>query len=157
MDAKSPLRGSVLRAILHSTAIVPSSGLRQADHIPYMDSAREPFRIPARWQFCGQLTASLRYVNSRDFSGPANHVHCARPQPKPSNEKYSETTPGRLGARDDAPGCVAFRYLHGVGTQNKTLSRLDGWPMRPPVNASPKPSRATAHDSGPMWIATPSS
>src|SRR5713226_8138396 len=35
--------------------------------------------------------------------------------------------------------------------------RLNGWPMRPPVNASPRPSRATAHDSGPMWIATPSS
>src|SRR5262249_25978692 len=27
----------------------------------------------------------------------------------------------------------------------------------PPVNASPRPSRAPAHDSGPMWIATPSS
>ena len=26
-----------------------------------------------------------------------------------------------------------------------------------PVNASPRPSRATAHDSGPMWIANPSS
>src|SRR6478672_4044069 len=69
----------------------------------------------------------------------------------------SLTTPGRPGARDDAPGCVAFRHLHGVGTQNRTLSRLNGWPMRPPVNASPRPSRATAHDWGPMWIATPSS
>src|SRR5262249_33989572 len=37
------------------------------------------------------------------------------------------------------------------------LSRLNGWPVRPPVNASPRPSRAPAHDSGPMWIATPSS
>src|SRR6476661_4037274 len=47
--------------------------------------------------------------------------------------------------------------MHGVGTQDRTLSRLDGWPMRSPVNASPRPSRATAHDLGPMWIATPSS
>ena len=39
----------------------------------------------------------------------------------------------------------------------RTLSRLDGWPMHSPVNASPWPSRTTAHDSGPMWIATPSS
>ena len=53
----------------------------------------------------------------------------------------SLTTPGRPGARDDAPGCVAFRHLHGVGTQNRNLSRLNGWPMRPPVNASPSPSR----------------
>ena len=37
------------------------------------------------------------------------------------------------------------------------LSRLNGWPMRSPVNASPKPSRAPAHDSGPMRLATPSS
>src|SRR5208282_3885953 len=29
--------------------------------------------------------------------------------------------------------------------------------MRSPVNASPRPSRATAHDSGSMWLATPSS
>src|SRR5712672_3731374 len=69
----------------------------------------------------------------------------------------SLTTPGRPGARDDAPGCVAFRQMHGVGTQNRNLSRLNGWPMRSPVNASPRPSRATAHDLGPMWIATPSS
>ena len=60
----------------------------------------------------------------------------------------SLTTPGRPGARDEAPGCVAFRHLHGVGTQNRNLSRLNGWPMRPPVNASPKPSRATAHELG---------
>src|SRR5256884_7277120 len=64
---------------------------------------------------------------------------------------------GSSGARDDALGCVAFHHMHGVGTQDRTLSRLDGWPMRSPVNASPRPSRATAHDSGPMWIATPSS
>jgi len=37
------------------------------------------------------------------------------------------------------------------------LSRLDGWPMRTPTDASPPPSRASAHGSGPMWIATPSS
>ena len=69
----------------------------------------------------------------------------------------SLTTPGRPGARADAPEYVAFHHMHGVGTQNRKLSRLNGWRMRPPVNASLRPSRATAHDSGPMWIATPSS
>ena len=69
----------------------------------------------------------------------------------------SLTTPGRPGARAVAPECVAFHHMHGVGTQNRKLSRLNGWPMRIPVNASQRPSRATAHDSGPMWIATPSS
>ena len=60
----------------------------------------------------------------------------------------SLTTPGRPGARDDAPRRIAFHDLHGVGTQNRNLSRLNGWPMRSPVNASPKPSRATAHELG---------
>ena len=69
----------------------------------------------------------------------------------------SLTTPGCPDARVSAPGHVAFHNLHGVGTQNRKLSRLNGWPMRSPVNASLRPSRATAHDSGPMWIATPSS
>src|SRR5438445_7872087 len=69
----------------------------------------------------------------------------------------SLTTPGRPGARNDAPGFVAFHHMHGVGTQKRKLSRLNGWPTHPPVNASPRPSRATAHDSGPMWIANPSS
>jgi hypothetical protein len=69
----------------------------------------------------------------------------------------SLTTPGRPGARAVVPEGVAFHHMHGVGTQNRKLSRLNGWPMRIPVNASQRPSRATAHDSGPMWIATPSS
>ena len=69
----------------------------------------------------------------------------------------SLTTPGHLSARADATECVAFHHLHGVGMQNRKLSRLNGWPTRPPVNASPRPSRATAHGSGPMWFATPSS
>ena len=60
----------------------------------------------------------------------------------------SLTTPGRPGARAIAPEYVAFHHMHGVGTQNRKLSRLNGWPMRTPVNASPRPSRATAHDSG---------
>src|SRR5262245_30748494 len=69
----------------------------------------------------------------------------------------SLTTPGHPGARADALGCVAFHHMHGVGTLDRTLSRLNVWPMRSPVNASPRSSRATAHDSGPMWIAIPSS
>ncbi len=60
----------------------------------------------------------------------------------------SLTTPGRSDACAIAPGHVAFHLVHGVGTQNETLSRLNGWPMRSPVYASPRPSQAAAHDSG---------
>jgi hypothetical protein len=38
----------------------------------------------------------------------------------------------------------------------KELSRLDTRPARTPVNASATPSRAAPHDSGPVWLATPS-
>jgi hypothetical protein len=45
-------------------------------------------------------------------------------------------------ARDGAPGTcclpqnalrLAFRKMHCVGTQNRKLSRLNGWPMRSPL------------------------
>ena len=55
----------------------------------------------------------------------------------------SPTTPGRPGARDDAPVRVAFRLRNSVGTRDMNLSRLNGWPMRSPADASPPPSRTT--------------
>lgn len=36
------------------------------------------------------------------------------------------------------------------------LSHLNGSPVHPSVNASPPPSRASAHDSKSVWFATPS-
>ena len=36
------------------------------------------------------------------------------------------------------------------------ISRLDTQPARTPVNASPEALRLPAHDSGPVWVATPS-
>ncbi len=38
----------------------------------------------------------------------------------------------------------------------RTVSRLDGWPVRSPADASPASSRTRAHGSGPVWFATPS-
>lgn len=69
----------------------------------------------------------------------------------------SVTTPKRLGARDIAPLRVAFRSVDSVGSRENILSRLNGWPMHSPADASPTPSRMPTHGSGPTWIATPSS
>ena len=69
----------------------------------------------------------------------------------------SPTAPGRPGARNGAPGRIAFHKPNGVGTQIDVASRLNGWPMRSPTDASPPPSRVTPHGSGPMRFATPSS
>ena len=68
----------------------------------------------------------------------------------------STTAPGRLGARAGAPCRVAFHSTHSVGVPRVLFSRLNTQPMRTPVNASPKPSRASAHDSGTVWFARPS-
>ncbi len=69
----------------------------------------------------------------------------------------STTTPGYAGARDSAPAHFAFRSVDSVGARKIILSRLNGWPMLSPTDASPMSSRTPAHGSGPTWIATPSS
>ncbi len=46
--------------------------------------------------------------------------------------------------------------LNGVGAPECLISRLNTVPARAPVNASPSPLRAPAHDSGSSWVAGPS-
>jgi hypothetical protein len=69
----------------------------------------------------------------------------------------STTTPGHMDTRAVVPILVAFRQQNGVGARNEGLSRLDGWPVHSPTDASLAPSRVPAHGSGPMRFATPSS
>jgi hypothetical protein len=78
--------------------------------------------------------------------------------------------------------CEVFPYVHGVSdragpdrisrwrcvrcglplsptasaSRSKNLSRLNTRPARTPVNASPLPSQEAPHDSGPSWVADPS-
>jgi hypothetical protein len=46
--------------------------------------------------------------------------------------------------------------LNSVGTPVAIVSQLNTLPACAPVNASMAPSRATTHDSGSGWFATPS-
>ena len=48
------------------------------------------------------------------------------------------------------------RRVNTVGTPERLITELNGWPARTPVNASPATLPPLAHDSGPWWIATPS-
>jgi|SRR5215469_14315687 len=68
----------------------------------------------------------------------------------------SATASGRPSARADTLARVAFHSKHSVGVPKVVFLRLNTQPMRTPVNASPKPSRVPAHDSGTVWFATPS-
>ena len=60
------------------------------------------------------------------------------PYKKLADMPGSSTTPGRLGARGIASIRIAFRQRNNVGTRNRTLSRLNGWPMRPLSTLRPK-------------------
>src|SRR5215213_6877685 len=96
-------------------------------------------------------------MRTRRPCGPVVGLEISRfPRKERAHVPGSSTTPGWSVARADASDHVAFRPVDDVGARENTLSRLDGWPMRPPVNASPLASRPGAHDSGPVWIATPS-
>src|ERR1700724_238172 len=55
------------------------------------------------------------------------------------------------------PSVLPSASLKASASRGLLLSRLNGWPMRSPTDASSLPLRATTHGSGPMWFATPSS
>src|SRR4029077_7751337 len=65
--------------------------------------------------------------------------------------------------RRGADLCLAiatWAVLPSAGRKASALrswfSPLNGWPTLSPVNASRRPSRVAAHDSGAVWFATPS-
>ena len=60
----------------------------------------------------------------------------------------STTTPDRRALAKPCLPCFAFRSVNDVGIRNKYLSRLNGWPMRTPADASDLPSRTSTHGSG---------
>ena len=65
--------------------------------------------------------------------------------------------PRRVGGRlAMTPPAVLPSAVSTAAAPRSRLSRLNGWPMRSPVNASPRPRGSSTHDSGPVWIATPS-
>ena len=67
----------------------------------------------------------------------------------------SQTAQGPIASCDvDAIG-MAFRPSTRRRHPRVSLSRLNGWPALPPVNASPPPLRVVMHDSGLIWVAIP--
>ena len=53
-------------------------------------------------------------------------------------------------------GCGLPLLLTGSASRTESISRLNTQPALSPVNASPAPFRAPTHDSGPSWLARPS-
>src|SRR6202158_3697376 len=77
-----------------------------------------------------------------------------------------EVFPYVLGVSARAGPCCISRYrCNGYSlpltstasaSRRKVVSRLNTQPARAPVNASMPPSQAAPHDSGPVWVASPS-
>jgi len=63
----------------------------------------------------------------------------------------SPTTPGRPGTRAHAPGVLPSAIRNASAPGTLLLSRLNGWPVRSPADASPSPSRVSTHGLGPRW------
>jgi|SRR5581483_577881 len=91
--------------------------------------------------------------------GTSRFPYAVRPGMHGVSERAGSGRPSRWrGVRYGLPLLLtasAPRRARGVG-HGAVISRLNTRPAFPPVNASPSPLRATTHDSGPMWVATPS-
>ncbi len=64
--------------------------------------------------------------------------------------------PERISRYRCARWCLALISTASASRSVPSLSRLNTRPARTPVNASANPSRETPHDSGPLWVASPS-
>ena len=95
---------------------------------------------------CGP-TLIPRWPNPRSPDSRTKSVHtCQGLRPRRVGRALAMTPPSML------PSVL----LTTSAPETFLLSRLNGWPMRSPTDASPTPSRMPTHGSGPMRIATPS-
>ena len=70
----------------------------------------------------------------------------------------SSTAPGRTGARNSAPVRIAFRQRNSVGARDDVDFAAQWLAYALPCRRfADCPRGRTAHGSGPMWFATPSS
>jgi hypothetical protein len=142
--------------------------------VPFGQTASLP---PLRRHCSGLVRRVHRYYRSVRLP---RSVHRRRTSIDFPTRPAASTTAGRPGTSRFSR--EAFPYVHGVcdragsaclsryrdsrcclplsftasAPRRKCLSRLDTRPVRTPVNASKSPSRTTPHDSGPVWLATPS-
>jgi hypothetical protein len=105
----------------------------------------------------------LRRTNLCSLSDPARDQRPGRAVGSPGSRAWrfrtcrgSLTTRGPPTARENAVSDVAFRLLYNVGTPIASFRGSIARPACTPVNASPRPRGTSTHDSGPPWVASPS-
>jgi hypothetical protein len=99
--------------------------------------------------------------NDLDDRSQMRRADCIEISRFPSKERphmpVSKTTPGRLCARVVVPIRVAFRHRNDVGTRDEGTFAAQWLAYAPPCQRFANTLAASAHDSGSMWFATPSS
>ena len=111
-----------------------------------------------------RMAASLAARSSPSRRGPSAQRSLRPTRRPPGSRTWSVHTCQVLRPRRVAQA-LAFALLDILPSATQTasapgisfLSRLNGWPVRSPTDASPTSSRMPAHGSGPMWFAIPSS
>jgi len=104
----------------------------------------------------------IGFDSSSSRCGPTVFLHWPNPRSPDSRTKSVHTCQGlrprRVGRAlaMTPPSISPSVILTTSAPETILLSRLHGWPMRSPTDASPTLSRVPAHGSGPMWFATPS-
>ena len=135
-----------------------------------------PFAPPLRRRSPGFVRWLPRYYGEVRLLGFVHHrlrllvfpmrTRGVSPLAKPETSRFprkerphmpgSSTTPGRTDTRAGVSAVLPSVILTTSAPETILLSRLHGWPVRSPADASPTPSRVPTHGSGPVWIATPS-
>src|SRR5271166_3299195 len=103
------------------------------------------------------------YDSSSSRRGPAASLRRPNPRPPGSRTKSFHTCQGLRPRRAGRPLALTRSsmspsvFLTTSAPDTLSLSRLHGWPMCSPTDASTQPSRFASHGSGSMRFATPSS
>ena len=139
----APVLGSTGSATDHSALFVGFVALRRSQTSRVRASSASTPRLPD-----ADLGAFALRPNPRPPGSRAKSLHtCQGLRPRRAGRALAITRPSM------SPSV----FMTTSAPETILLSRLDGWPMHSPVNASSASSRIPTHNSGPMRFATPSS
>ena len=150
--------------VVDFAAVRPSEGRgrlgRCVDSVPQLLRYCGGVRLPAvvhhrRVSLDFPVRSATRVAGNRRISRfPCEMCRCVRVvSDRAGSRRVSRWRHGGCGL---PPSSTASAPRSGHGSRRGScISRLNTWPARPPVNASPSPMRATVHDSGPVGVATP--
>jgi hypothetical protein len=151
------------------------SGVRFAGHESPRPAPFPPPPPPPFARSCSAASQVLRGCPTSHHHSPGRTALAFPERPAPAQQEVgpmmgspgsrawrfrtcpgSPTARGPPATRDNAASSVAFHLEDSVGTPDLRFRGSIARPARAPVNASPRPHGTSTHDSGPPWVASPS-